>query len=56
MVHFFLNLGIGILHKGATHEIVDNMYAFMRPISWTVWRYIWTLMLANSLFLCIVAR
>nr|WJJ63362.1 glutamate receptor ionotropic 4 [Pachyrhinus yasumatsui] len=52
----FMNLGIGILHKESAHEEVDNMYAFMRPLSWTVWFYIWTLMLANSLVMVIVAR
>ncbi|XP_076270271.1 glutamate receptor ionotropic, kainate 2-like [Rhynchophorus ferrugineus] len=52
----FMTLGIGILHKETASEEVDNMYAFMRPISWTVWFYIWTLALVISITMFFVAR
>ncbi|XP_030746456.1 glutamate receptor ionotropic, kainate 2-like [Sitophilus oryzae] len=52
----FMTLGIGILHKESSSGEVDNMYAFMRPISWTVWFYIWTLNLLISIAMFFVAR
>ncbi|CAG9768245.1 unnamed protein product [Ceutorhynchus assimilis] len=52
----FMNLGIQIVHKENTQEEVDNLYAFMRPINWKVWFYIWVLCIANSVTMFIVAR
>ncbi|XP_050306965.1 glutamate receptor ionotropic, kainate 2-like [Anthonomus grandis grandis] len=52
----FMKLGIGILHQKPIPEESNNKYAFMRPISWTVWFYIWTLSLINSITMFFVAR
>ncbi|XP_060517399.1 glutamate receptor ionotropic, kainate 2-like isoform X2 [Cylas formicarius] len=52
----FMNLGIGILHKVSDEIEVDNLYGFLKPLSWAVWFYIWTLNLIISLVMFFVAR
>ncbi|XP_050311076.1 glutamate receptor ionotropic, kainate 1-like isoform X2 [Anthonomus grandis grandis] len=52
----FMNLGIAILHKEIDQEEIDNMYAFMRPFSWTVWIYTITLFLVLSIVILVIAR
>ncbi|KAL1491678.1 hypothetical protein ABEB36_012238 [Hypothenemus hampei] len=52
----FMNLGIGILHKETNRQEVDNLYAFMRPISSRVWFYLWILSTVTSITMFFVAR
>ncbi|XP_060528957.1 glutamate receptor ionotropic, kainate 2-like [Cylas formicarius] len=52
----FMSLGISILHKKVQQEEIDNMYAFMRPFSWTVWVYTVTLYLILSIIIFFVSR